>query len=274
VRTEAFNRGMQQGDRVARWQELWEEPASGWDFSEFEGRVVESEPPWSYEELVQHELSTAGSALDLGTGGGEFLLSHQHELPVEMHATEGWGPNLPVAREALGPLGIEVREYDADRGDTLPYDDDSVDVVLSRHESYDPAEVVRVLRKGGWFLTQQVDGRNLDDLAAVFGAGAAFPEVRLEVFRSQAQEAGLIVERAEEWSGSIRFDSVDTLVSYLRLMPWQLPEDFTIEGYADQLCALDEQEGPLEFTERRFLLLAHLPIPDAPPADPFPRWEH
>lgn len=263
---------MDAGERITRWRQLWDEPAEGWDFSHFEGRVEESAPPWSYEELVHHELSTAGSALDLGTGGGEFLLSLQHELPVEMHATEGWRPNLPVARDALGPLGVEVREYDAERGDAMPYADNSVDVVLSRHESYDPAEVVRVLRTGGWFLTQQVDGRNLDDLGDAFGMDPAYPEVTLDVFCSQAEEVGLIVERAEEWSGPIRFDSVDTLVSYLRLLPWQLPEDFTVERYADQLLALHDQVGPLEFTERRFLILAHRPIPDAPPADPFPRW--
>lgn len=264
---------MESDERISRWQGLWDEPAQGWDFSEFEGRVEESEPPWSYEELVTHELASAGSALDLGTGGGEFLVSLQYDLPVEMHATEGWEPNIPVARRTLGPLGIEVREYDSETGDPLPYDDNSVDVVLSRHESYDPAEVVRVLREGGWFLTQQVDGRNLDDLGAVFGAGPAYPEVTLENLRAGAEGAGLIVERAEEWSGPIRFDSVDTLVSYLRLMPWQLPEDFTVEGYADQLIALDEQEEPLEFTERRFIILAHRPIPEPPPADPFPRWE-
>ena len=245
----------------------------GWDFSEFESRVTESPLPWAFEDLVREKLLTAGSALDLGTGGGEFLLSFEEELPVEVHATEGWEPNLPVARRALGPLGIEVREYDAERGDRLPYDDDSVDVVLSRHEAYDIGEVGRVLREGGWLVTQQVDGRNLDDLGALFGGAPAYPDVTLEVFRAEAEQAGLIVEVAQEWSGPIRFDSVDTLVSDLRLMPWQLPEDFTVERYADTLLALDDQDAPLEFTERRFVLVAHLPIPEPPPSNPFPRWE-
>lgn len=260
-------------DRLERWRSLWEEPVQGWDFSEFEGRIEESEPPWSYEDLVRHELEQAGSVLDLGTGGGEFLLRIRDDLPIEVHATEGWQDNLPVARETLGPLGIEVREYDADRGDRLPYDDGSVDVVLSRHEAYDVTEVARVLRLGGWFVTQQVDGRNLEDLAAIFGAGPAYPDVTLERMCEEARNAGLIVERAQEWEGPIRFDSVDTLVSYLRWMPWQLPEDFTVERYADALLALDDSDEPVQFTERRLVLVAHLPNPDPRPADPFPRWE-
>src|SRR5690606_29809744 len=108
-----------------------------------------------YEEIVRYEFSSAGSALDLGTGGGEFLESLRDALPVEMHATEGWPPNVAVARECLAPLGIEVREHDADSGDPLPYRDECVDVVIARHESYSIDEVVRVLRPGGWFVTQQ-----------------------------------------------------------------------------------------------------------------------
>lgn len=259
-------------DCLTRWRALWEEPVRGWDFSELEGRVEEVEPPWSYERIVRHELEQAGSALDIGTGGGEFLIRIQDHLPIEVHATEGWETNREVARDALAPLGIEVRDYDAERDDRLPYDDASLDVVLARHEAYCAKEVVRVLRPGGWFVTQQVDGRNLADLAAVFGAGPAYPSVTLENLCREAQQAGLIIEREEQWSGPIRFDSVDTLVSYLRFMPWQLPEGFSIDGYRDELMALDQQEEPLEFTERRFIIVAHLPEPDPPPADPFSGW--
>lgn len=254
-------------EQVERWRGLWEQPTEGWAVDT--AGVEESEPPWSYAELVRHEFSQAGSALDLGTGGGEFLLSLEGELPVEMHATEGWPPNLPIARKALEPLGIEVRQYDSEQDEQMPYPDASVDLIINRHESYAVAEIARVLRPGGWFLTQQVDGRNLDDLGAVFGAGPAYPEVTLEVLRAEAEEAGFVIERAEEWSGPIRFADVDALVSYLRWMPWQLPTDFTIEAYADELLALDDRGGPLEFTERRFVLLAHLPTPEVPPADPF-----
>lgn len=258
---------------TARWRALWAEPTRGWDLSEFAGRVFEESPPWDYEQLVRYEFRSAGSGLDLGTGGGEFLSSIRDWLPVEMHATEGWPPNLSVARERLEPLGIQVAEYDGDSGDPLPYPDESVDVVISRHESYAATEVVRVLRPGGWFVTQQVDGHNLDDLAAHFGAGPAYPSITLARLRVEAEAAGLIIERAQEWHGPIRFDSVDTLVSYLRWMPWHLPADFTVDGYAEQLLDLHRQEEPLEFTERRFLLVCHRPIPRPPRADPFPQWE-
>ena len=94
--------------------------------------------------------------------------------------------------------------------------------MLSRHEAYTAAEVARVLKHGGAFLTQQVDGRNLADLSAVFGTGPAYPGVTLAAFRREAEDVGLVVRRADEWTGTISFINVDSLVSYLRLMPWQL----------------------------------------------------
>jgi hypothetical protein len=72
------------------------------------------------------------------------------------------------------------------------------------------------------------------------------------VYERQVRDAGLHVERAEEWSGPIRFADVGTLLLYLRMMPWQLPVDFTVERYAAQLVQLDR----LVFTESCFLLLA------------------
>ena len=51
----------------------------------------------------------------------------------------------------------------------MPFEDSRFDVVLNRHELDDPAEVFRVLRPGGVFLTQQVDGRDSEETHALFG---------------------------------------------------------------------------------------------------------
>ncbi|MEZ0493962.1 class I SAM-dependent methyltransferase [Kineococcus sp. TBRC 1896] len=241
-------------DLLADWSRRFAEPVSGWSFTALTDVVQTSGPPWSYTALARESLTGAGSALDLGTGGGEFLTGLADVLPPDTHATEGWAPNLPVARAALAPFGVGVVAHDAAR-DRLPFPDGRFDVVLSRHTAYAADDVARVLRPGGTFLTQQVDGRNLDDLAAVFGTGPAFPDVTLENAGRAARSAGLGVEVAESWSGPVRFADVATLVSFLRMVPWQLPAGFTVEGCAGSLLALHARPE-LRFTERRFLLRA------------------
>ncbi len=239
-------------DLLAGWSRRFAEPVAGWSFTEFSGVVETVEPPWSYAALAGEALAAARSALDLGTGGGEFLTSLADVLPADTHATEGWAPNVPVAQTALAPLGIPVVAHTASQG-RLPFPDDRFDVVLSRHTAYDADDVSRVLRPGGTFLTQQVDGRNLDDLGAEFDAAPAFPDVTLEHAHRAAVAAGLDVEVAESWSGPIRFADVSTLVSFLRTVPWHLPPDFTVERHAGTLMTLHGRPQ-LQFTERRFLL--------------------
>ena len=80
---------------------------SGWDFSCLRGRWQEDEPSWDYAGLVQQSLSHVTALLDLGTGGGEFLAGLA-PLPALTCATEGYPPNLPLARRRLEPLGVQV----------------------------------------------------------------------------------------------------------------------------------------------------------------------
>jgi SAM-dependent methyltransferase len=219
--------------------------------------VETDEPPWSYDELARGALAGAGSALDLGTGGGEVLLRLADALPDDTLATEGWAPNLPVATEALAPHGIPVVPYDSETDARMPFEDGRFDVVLDRHESYDAAEVFRVLRPGGVFVTQQVDGRDFEEMHALFGGTPAHSHVTSANLRAEAETVGFVVEEAREWAGSLRFADVAALVSYLRMVPWEGPDDFSVDRYAEELLALRDQD--LVFTRRMFVMVCRRP---------------
>ena len=256
---------------VEHWRTLWAYPPADVDHAEVEGRIEAVPPPWDYEELVRHELGFAGSALDIGTGDGEFLRSLEDDLPVEMHATEGCPQHLARARAALGPLDVEVRDYDAAGGGRLPYPDASVDLVLCRHEPYAAAEVARVLRPGGWFLTEQLGSGCGGDLAAVLGGRPGDRDGGLGQLRREAEDAGLVVERAESWAGPVRFGSLDALVVHLRCAARGV-SGTDLDRYVDELVALHADGGPVTLTERRCLLVARLPQPEHGRTDPFLYW--
>jgi len=236
---------------LAEWRERYAEPTSGWDFSAIDA-VVEGEPPWSYDALARRALDGAGSALDMGTGGGEVLLGLRDALPADTVATEGWPPNLPVATDALAPYGIDVVGYDAEQDVRMPFGDSRFDVVLNRHEAFVATQVFRVLRPGGAFLTQQVDGRDFKESHALFGGTPGYSHINLEHLRTEAEAAGFVVEDAQDWTGRMRFPDVAALVSYVRIVPWQVPDDFSVDRYADVLLRLTPED--LVFTQRRFVL--------------------
>ncbi|MYW00105.1 methyltransferase domain-containing protein [Streptomyces sp. SID3343] len=233
-------------------------PFEGWDFGVFQGRFTDAEQtlPWSYAQLVRERLPEVASLLDLGTGGGEFLTS-LGALPARTAATEGFPPNLPVARRRLEPLGIPVTEVDDD--DKLPFPDGSFELIVSRHESYDPAEIRRVLTPGGTFVTQQVGGRDLAELNAALAAPAhAYAAWDLEAAAAELTEAGFDVTWRDEALAPSAFHDIGALVLFLRITPWHVP-DFDVDTYAEPLRALHAQlsEGrPLQASCHRFALIA------------------
>ena len=241
---------------MARWRAAYAAPVAGWDFSHLRGRMVVDEAPWSYEGLAREVLDGARSALDMGTGGGEALRSLADALPADTVATEGWGPNLPVASAALATLGIEVVPYDAEFDPAMPFPADRFDIVLSRYEAYDAAEIARVLRPGGRLLTQQADGRTFDDAQALFGGASAHGHITLANLTAELRGAGLTIEREDEWTGTRRFADVESFLRYVAVVPWEVPDDFTVDAHADVLLRLHDSVEKLVFPDRRFIIQA------------------
>lgn len=230
----------------------------GWDFSRLDGRMTASDPGWDFDQICLDALASARSALDMGTGGGERLLKMRALLgqrAPQLTATEGWAPNVDVARTALATNGIDLVQYDSENDQRMPLPDTSFDVAMARHEAYDAHEVLRVLRPGGLFLTQQVDGQDVAELYDWFGGETTYPDVNLERAMSDALSAGLVVDSYEEWNGPMQFCDTQALVEYLGLTPWVLP-DFTVEAHLATLETL-EAAGPITLTQRRYRLTAH-----------------
>lgn len=227
---------------------------SGWDFGWLQGRAEGGDPSWDYIDRARQLIGQAHRLLDIDTGGGERLAA-LGPLPARTVATESWQPNVAVARERLGPLGVEVRYDDGDR---LPVDDATFDLVINRHGKLDADEVRRALIVGGVLLTQQVGSRNARELNDVLGA-AHDPDLwSLTVAVADLERAGFEVLDAREEFPEQVFADIGAVVYQLRAVPWQVP-GFDPQHYDDRLRALDARiraEGRLVVQDHRFLIEA------------------
>lgn len=239
-------------------------PLVGWDLS-CDGRIATTAVPWDFERAVVHRARESPDLLDMGTGGGEWL-GRLPLRPARTVATEGWAPNVAVARERLAPLGIEVvavegaldngarsdGDDDAHDDAPLPFADGEFHLVVNRHESFVPAEVARVLARGGHFLTQQVASDFNADHHRLAGLAPAEPppEWRLDIARRQLERAGFEILRAEAGAELLRFADVGAFAWYLKNVPYVCP-DFTIEGTRDALEQLHRRQQAGEAIEVR-----------------------
>jgi len=96
--------------------------------------------------------------------------------------------------------------------------------------------VKRVLKQNGYFITQQVGGKNCIEL----------------------KEVGLkIIEKYEDFP-KLRFYDVDAIIYYLKTVPWQIP-DFSVDKYYNSLKKVHnkiQERGFIDIKEHRFMIFA------------------
>jgi len=244
---------------LSAWLAAEQQPFSGWDFSWLDGKWIDEDPPWSYLEIVRALMVEATAVLDLGTGGGERLLSLRDAFPGRVAATEGYPPNLRLARQRLGPLGVQVAESQDSLLQILPFGESEFDLVIDRHTGYNTRDVERVLKPGGTFLTQQVDGNSCRDLIEAFGSQPLWPYFNLAFALERVKETHLQIELAQEWSGRMIFKDVAALVYYLKAVPWMC-KGFTVNTHLPYLLKQQERlesEGQLVFKKKLLILKAN-----------------
>jgi SAM-dependent methyltransferase len=229
-----------------------DEPVAGWAFPFLEGRRTSYELAWNYREIARGLVRDANVVLDHGTGGGEVLagLGRPHDHVI---ATEAYAPNVPIARRALEPLGVDVIEVSEETFDTrgpsaehpdrrMPFDDASFDLVLARNVAFSSTEMIRILRPGGHLLTEM--GRVGAPRPGEVRLAEHFPDVTTNDWPAWSltdhlTAAGFVIEDYREQLARTHFRDIGALVYFLRTVPWAIP-DFTVETYRDRLRTMHD----------------------------------
>lgn len=230
---------------------------SGWDFNYVANRWKEAPTSWDYPQIVRSYIKPEYAMLDMDTGGGEVLSSFM-PLPKNTYATEGYTPNVPVAKHRLEPLGVKLVHVWGN--DIPPFMDGYFDLVTNRHGSYLAHELYRIIKPGGVFITQQVGGENNFKLNELLQEKSEFmySHWTLELAVKQLSEAGFqILEQKNEYPEATISD-IGALVFHLKVIQWQIT-DFSVEKYHDKLAEIHNQiqeTGSLKIKSHRFLVVA------------------
>ena len=231
----------------------------GWDFTRVRDAIAPV--PWDYVEVVRRYLRPSDQVLDVGTGGGEKLLS----LAPHFGAGVGVDVSEEMIETALGNRSAAPAtnvSFEVMSGHALRFPDAEFDAVLNRHCSVYVEEIYRVLRSGGYFITQQVGARNAHNICALFGCGPGGEpdwdteeEDMVPLARAFEQLGGRVVCTAE-YDVGYWFLDVESLVFWHKAVP--IPEDFDIETHWRQVDRIiTEYSTPrgIETNEHRQLLI-------------------
>ena len=230
---------------------------NGWDFSSIRQERIPA--PWDYVNVVRKYLQPSDRVLDVGTGGGEIFFSL-----------------APYCKEAVAidqnPMMIETAERNkADgsidnvsllvmEGDDLRFPDGEFDVVLLKHLGVCVPEVLRVLRPGGYFITQTVGPRS--SLKQLHGFGWT-PESygpdwwqTVDMLEEAFKAHGCQIIAKAEYDTPLWYKDVESLLFWIMSIPW--PENVTLETHWEGINRVIETcwtERGFESNEHRGLLI-------------------
>lgn len=246
---------------ISELKELWQSEQNyafkGWDFSHISGRWEGENLHWDYEEIVLSYLNQNYNLLDMGTGGGEFLLTLNHPYHLTS-VTESYPPNVELCKKTLSPLGITVKQVYEDSN--LPFDNNTFDIIINRHESFDIKEVKRILKRGGLFITQQVGGKNDSELSNLLidNFKPQFPDHDLKNNVNKFKNEKFDILKSEEEFTKICFFDVGALVYFAKIIEWEFP-NFSVDSCFENLLKahkIIEEQKQICGTEHRFLIVA------------------
>jgi len=140
----------------------------GWDFSHL--KTTEVGQGWDFYTEVLKKVKSTDSVLDIGTGGGERILK------IAKHFKSVYGIDhsqsmVSTVKENLSKTKLKNVQFSMMDSSKLDFPNNSFDIVTDRHCDFNPSEVFRVLKKGGYFFTQQVSEDDQMNIKKAFGRG-------------------------------------------------------------------------------------------------------
>ena len=159
----------------------------------------------------------------------------------------------------LAPLGVKVYNYVGDDNLDL-IDDNTFDIVINRHESYNESEVHRILKPSGVFITQQVGAYNNKALATFFDESHVdqFPELTLEKSLERLTENSFDILYSDEYYPLLKFYDLGAIAYFAKIIEWEFI-NFSVDKTIDKFVILQkelERTGFISSKEHRFIIVA------------------
>lgn len=233
------------------------EKLAGWDFSQIN---IERDPiPWNYSSVVRSYLKSNDRVLDIGTGGGEIFLS----LAPNFGEGTGIDHNPEMIETAKGnqsKLAVSNIEFIEMDGSRLKFEKDEFDIVLLRHLRVYVSEIVRVLRPGGYFITQIVGKRSSKNFLEAFGwTSDSFGPYWWQPVGELAQQfqgQGCYIVAQGEYDVGYCFKDISSFIFWIMAVPW--PEDIQLEKHwqnINRILEVSTTDRGIETNEHRELLI-------------------
>ena len=152
------------------------EEINNWSFDKFE---IESESltNWDLYEILKKLANKDSKILDLGTGGGEKVLSMFPKC-AEILGTDFSPAMIETCQKNLKESGRTDVKFRLMDNLAMDVPKNYYDIVVARNTVTDPKQIYECLKPGGYLLLHGVDKYDCHRLKMVFGRGQAVRDAK------------------------------------------------------------------------------------------------
>ncbi|WP_270169345.1 class I SAM-dependent methyltransferase [Paenibacillus sp. SYP-B4298] len=233
---------------------------NGWNFSNV--KCVAEGTRWDLYREVTKTCKKSDIILDIGTGGGEAILSIAESALLLVGIDQSAGM-IETAITNSVKSGIPNVRFLKMEAELLDFPADFFNVVSCRHSEFFAKEVARVLVKGGTFLTQQVSENDKSNIKEAFGRGQALGTkagTLKHQYVTKLSEAGFSDIQAFEFNVIEYYQTAEDLIFLLKHTPiipnfGQTEVDFQI---LQQFIKENQSEKGIRTNSERFIITAKL----------------
>lgn len=230
---------------------------NGWDFRSV--RCVTEGETWDFYREVSQRCKKSDVLLDIGTGGGENVLSIT-DAALFLVGIDISSEMVSVAHENLlssGKSNLRFLKMDAER---LEFPEQFFNVISCRQSPFSAQEAARVLTNDGVFLTQQVSENDKLNLTEVFGRGRAIYDdgTLKKTYIAELRAAGFHEIQAFDYDATEYFHSYEDLIFLLKHTPiipnfGQMENDFAL---LNTFIEDNRTNEGIKTNSKRFMIIA------------------
>lgn len=230
----------------------------GWDFSKV--KCTSEDLPWDFYNEVTKVCKKSDLLLDIGTGGGEAVLSIADSALLLIGIDLSTGMIETATKNAVKSHIPNVRFLQMD-SEQLVFPETFFDVVSSRHSPFNANEIAKVLAPGGIFLTQQVSEHDKLNIKEAFGRGQAFGKKNgtlKDQYIMELKKAGFTDIQTFEGNVSEYYQTPEDLLFLLKHTPiipnfGHIESDFQV---LQQFIKDNQTDKGIKTNSGRFMIIA------------------
>ncbi|MBE7121736.1 class I SAM-dependent methyltransferase [Bacillus cereus] len=231
---------------------------NGWDFSKLKCETVGD--TWDFYKEVKVRCKPSDILLDIGTGGGENVLKIASSAKVLIGIDNSNGM-IETAHSNLKKTDVQNVEFLQIDSEDLTFAHSYFDIASSCHAPFIASELAKVMKKGAFFLTQQVCEHDKLNLKEAFRRGQCLGErdgTLKEKYMNELISAGFELVQVREYDVTDYYITPEDLIFLLKHTPiipnfGEEEDDFNI---LQKFIDANSSEKGIRTNSKRFMIIA------------------